>query len=160
MANHKRLPVSVRLWRRTSKTGECWEWNGGVTPKGYGTLHFFDDQSRMVRDYVHRISWIIEYGPIPDGALVCHKCDNKRCVRPDHLFLGTSKDNSHDMVQKGRSCRGEKQGHHKLTELQAREILGHYRHRRFNQPQLAAMFGVHRVTITNLVNGTTWRHIF
>lgn len=75
----------------------CWNWTGFINPKGYGQLSF---KRRTVR--AHRLAWALAYGPIPDGLCVCHRCDNRRCVRPDHLFIGTNLDNMRDMVAKGR----------------------------------------------------------
>lgn len=85
-----------RFWQKVRKSDGCWEWTARVSPEGYG--EFWDD--RNVR--AHRFSWSLVNGPIPDGLMVCHRCDNPRCVRPDHLFLGTNRENIRDMMAKGR----------------------------------------------------------
>lgn len=93
------MPRTKAFWsqvRRESGTG-CWEWTGSTIPKGYGQFRYDGDN-----ELAHRISWAIANGPIPDGVMVCHHCDNRICVRPDHLFLGDAFDNMQDMVAKGR----------------------------------------------------------
>lgn len=93
------IPVEDRFWSFVSKSDDegCWEWSGHRDKNGYGTLAI---SSRPVG--AHRVSWTINYGPIPDGLCVLHRCDNPPCVRPDHLFLGTSQDNTIDMIRKNR----------------------------------------------------------
>lgn len=78
----------------------CWEWQGHRVASGYGHLSFGQATNKVKA--AHRISWEIHYGPIPDGLWVLHKCDNRACCNPSHLFLGTAKDNFDDMLQKGR----------------------------------------------------------
>lgn len=87
-----------RFWSKVDQSGDCWEWTAAANRQGYGKF--------KARSYVlvpaHRHSWELANGPIPAGMYVCHRCDNPRCVRPDHLFLGTHQDNVTDMMAKGR----------------------------------------------------------
>lgn len=80
---------------------DCWEWIGAKNDTGYGKISVGSRDNRK-EHRAHRFSWEIKFGPIPTGQVVCHKCDNPGCVRPEHLFLGTKKDNSRDMIKKKR----------------------------------------------------------
>lgn len=94
-------PILKRFWSKvafTANPNKCWEWQAGKTKYGYGELMIKNKQV-----YAHRLSWELTYGEIPDGLFVCHKCDNPKCVNPNHLFLGTNLDNVRDMVSKGRN---------------------------------------------------------
>lgn len=110
----------------------------------------------------HRYSWEITYGPIPDGLFVCHHCDNPRCVRPDHLFLGTPLANARDMARKGRkaivSLPGERHPGSKLTDDAVREIR---RRRSLGETtrRLGAEFGVSGPLISYIANRKAWRHV-
>lgn len=90
-----------RFWASVQKSDSCWTWTGRRYPGGYGEFSV-----KHVNYRAHRVSWMLNVGPIPDGLLVCHHCDNRLCVRPDHLFLGTDKDNQTDAIRKGRHARG------------------------------------------------------
>lgn len=90
-------PLAERFWQKVKKSDSCWEWQGANVPKGYGIIGK-DGRNQ----YAHRVSWELHTGVIPKGLLVCHHCDNPKCVRPDHLFVGTHQDNLRDMSRKGR----------------------------------------------------------
>lgn len=96
---YKARPVSDRFWEKVDKSKDCWEWTACISSFGYGKFVVHKGDSPSV---AHRLSYSMEVGPIPVGMQVLHKCDNPRCVRPSHLFLGTQKDNVADMHAKGR----------------------------------------------------------
>lgn len=173
-AHKQHLPT--RFWIKVEKTEGCWLWTGATIRDGYGTITI---DGRSVK--AHRIAWELTYGPIPEGMLVCHRCDNPSCVRPDHLFLGTHADNVHDCIQKGRRNtptgeqssfrrhpeqfttfrtmprpKGEAHGLARLTWNQVREIrakrtIGH------SLNQLARAYNVSQGTICHIVAHRTWK---
>lgn len=97
MPTAARAADPARFWKRAQKTDTCWLWTGAVAGFGYGVCG-----SRGRRARAHRVAYTLEVGPIPPGMQVLHRCDTPRCVRPDHLFLGTQLDNMRDMHAKGR----------------------------------------------------------
>src|SRR5438552_17574643 len=107
-------PAKDRFWRKVLKSDGCWIWQGSRSDTGYGC--FYDGHAFSA----HRYSWELHFGAISDGECVLHRCDNRACVRPDHLWIGTKADNSRDMADKGREIvpvlQGESHGEHKLTE--------------------------------------------
>ena len=126
----------------------CWQWRSHTDKDGYGVLPG-DRQSTRA----HRLSYEIHRGVIPDDLIVCHHCDNPGCVNPDHLFIGTQKDNAQDALKKRRHYVGEKNGRSKLTEENVKEILNS----NINGQQLADKLGVTRSTINKVRKGITWK---
>lgn len=106
----------------------------------------------------HRHVWEECFGPIPDGLFVLHRCDNRPCVNPDHLFVGTQADNLRDMVEKGRSCRGERHWNAKLTEAEARVILATPRTPGSTR-RLMRRFNISRWVINRIRARETWKNI-
>jgi hypothetical protein len=137
-----------RFWAKVDIGGpdDCWEWTGTKNKKF--------KHGRVGKDYklvlAHRLSWELTNGPIPEGICVCHKCDNPPCCNPNHLFLGTKKDNMQDMIKKGRSnyLNGEAHGSAKLTTAQVLEILRVGKAR--TSTEWAAEFGVSRSCIKHV----------
>lgn len=112
--------------------------------------------------HAHRVSWILHFGAIPAGLLVCHKCDNPACVNPGHLFLGTIADNNADMTKKGRARRvhtGSNNPRARFTPDQIREIRGLYEIGHANQYELAKQFCTSQGHINNIINRRIWKHI-
>lgn len=147
----RRGSLEERLWRNVDKRGpdECWEWQGGLNrPNGYGQLS--NGRNRSVR--AHRAAYEIAVGPIPQGLLVCHRCDNPKCCNPTHLFLGTSADNVADKVAKNRQLLGEKIWTAKLKPEQVPAI------RASAEPThlIAIEFGVSESTIQLIKSKKVW----
>lgn len=155
----RRTPHADRFWARVVKTAGdgCWLWAGGTTAGGYGVAH--DASGSMTT--AHRVAWEITNGPIPDGKHVCHNCpggDNRLCVNPSHMFLGTQAENMQDAAKKGRTTAGERNARAKLDEQSiawAKDRIDHGAKR----GEVAAALGIHRETLYKAMSGKTWRHI-
>lgn len=138
----------------------CWEWAGCIDHRGYGELR------RAGRGHrAHRVAWELVNGPIPPDLEVCHRCDNPPCVRPDHMFLGTHRENMRDAAAKGRMVvrpenrrRGEAHGMAKLTEAKVLEMR-RLRSEGVSCRLLAVQFGVHLRTAYYVTDRRTWTHL-
>jgi len=116
-------------------------------------------QERHKSNRAHRVSWEIFEGAVPGELLVLHKCDNPPCVRPDHLFLGTSVDNMHDKALKGRAPRGSSSPAAKLAESQVQEIRRRFAAGGVTMTELGCDFRVHPCNISNIIKKRIWRHV-
>lgn len=146
----------------------CWEYQGCLMPNGYSKI------GKNGKSYLgHRLAWITARGDIPDGLCVLHKCDNRKCINPDHLFLGTKQDNTDDMMRKGRgrfvglqspNCRkptppkGERHFNAKLTEKQVEEMRAMYGGGA-TQVAIAAKFGVRQCHVSRILRKESWAHV-
>ncbi len=166
--------ITERFWDSVLKTDSCWLWTGCLNSHGYGDI---SHQRRHVA--AHRLSWELNVGPIPNGLSVLHNCpsgDNRACVNPSHLWLGTTGDNMRDAASKGtltignlkgrtlhpESFRGELIGTSKLTEDKVRAIRLEYSRYVRGQCNLAALakrYGVHLSAISRVIRRQTWRHV-
>jgi len=149
-------PLIDRLERHSKKVGDCWEWLGKKTAHGYGTLRL-PTGSRAVNkhDTAHRISYRVFHPEWDGSGCVLHRCDNRVCWNPTHLFIGTLADNVRDMASKRRNRRGEQHQGAKLTETQVREIKGSVG----GSKTLAKQYGVTHSNIDHIRSGKTWRHL-
>lgn len=95
------MSLPDRFWEKVDKSGDCWEWQGCRQGNGYGRFRAIGGRKGRT-EYAHRMVALDTLGPVPEGSEVCHTCDNRRCVRPDHLFYGTRQDNVRDCMAKGR----------------------------------------------------------
>jgi len=140
----------------TADSERCWLWTARIHPSGYGTKNW-----NGRKDQAHRVSWMINYGAIPDGLWVLHKCDNPTCVNPEHLFLGTRQDNIDDMVAKGRRAdtHGENHPQHKIDSRQVQEIRKRYALGGVTQKALGREYGVNDRQISQIINYRVWKNI-
>lgn len=161
MGNHSRYcPLCTLEFRVGAKIDKsagpdaCWPWKGAITAQhGYGCVQV--GRGRVVG--AHKLAWTFANGPVPDGLCVLHKCDNRPCCNPAHLFLGTKKENSADAKAKDRHARGERNKRNKLTEVQVREVRRDWTGK--NVHELAGRYQVNVGTIYAIAFGRTWSHV-
>jgi hypothetical protein len=162
-------PLSDRIWKCVNKDGPtpphrtdlgpCWEWTGRLGSNGYGLISVRLGKRKYVSGIVTRVVWELVHGSISTSLDVCHHCDNRACVNPSHLFLGTRLENVRDMQAKGRGHLGERDGMAKLTEAAVRAIRVRYAAGGITQRQLAAEYGVRDPAISRIVTGKRWTHL-
>lgn len=164
--------IVSRFWSHVAKGSEpdaCWLWTA-ASRSGYGSFRPRREQTISA----HRYSYLLNCGPIPPTLCVLHKCDEKLCIRPDHLFLGTNATNTADMIAKGRqaigernglakhperAARGAQNGNTKLTAAQVVDIRARYTAGGVTLTALAAEYSVHTSTIHDVVQRKIWQHL-
>lgn len=150
-----------RFWQNVEKSEACWNYKT-LNVEGYGIIAVGSGPRR--KQYLaHRYAWKVYHGTLPPADMaICHHCDNPRCVRPEHLYVGTWKDNAEDRTRRDRHVRGERSWSAKLTDDQVREIRLSFKRtgpKQSNTSQLARQYGVSPCTIGFVVSGRGWRHL-
>jgi len=164
------MTTEQRFWAKVKKTSRCWIWTASKRAKGYGAFAYHR-VGVMIQDRAHRYSWTIHNGRIPKGLCVLHRCDTPSCVNPDHLFLGTKKDNNADMCRKGRHVSGgthcgrngkyERGEHHHNARLTEEDVLNLRRDREFGVSfsKLATRYGIAIGYAFRIATRKAWKHV-
>jgi hypothetical protein len=160
---YRTRPVADRFWEKVDKCGpvppnrkklgRCWVWTAA---KAYGYGVFCLSEERQ-SERAHRVSWLLTHGRWPNQWGL-HKCDNKACVRPSHLFEGNNALNIADCIAKGRVARGERNNHAKITAqtvIRIRKLASSGA----TQRSIAARLGLSATLVSNVVLRRTWKHV-
>ena len=150
-----RLSLAERFWRHVVRSDGCWEWQGALYPNGYGHVN------NGGRDILaHRLAYELAVGPIEPNQKICHSCDNRRCVRPDHLFQATQSENLADMVRKrrGQTAHGVAR-RRQLTAEDVREIRRQHAAGETTYAVLAERYGLSRIAVQHIALRHTWRWV-
>jgi hypothetical protein len=156
----RQRPIEERFWANVDKSGDCWLWTAALDVHGYGRFRYNKQSVKA-----HRVAWELLHRPIPDGLFVLHNCpggDNRRCIRPDHMFLGTQADNMRDMDRKGRRVSGMvygvRHGMAKLNPDAVRAIRAAIAAGE-GYTAIARRHGVTDGVIRQIALGRTWKHV-
>lgn len=142
----------MRFWGKVKKTDTCWLWMGAVNTTGYGMANL----PRQKNIVAHRLAYTMLKGPIPDSLRALHKCDTPRCVNPDHIFLGTQKDNGLDCKAKGRTVAGRKRN---ATNEQAVREMRRLKAEGARTVDLAKQFGISPNSVSSILTRKAWRNV-
>ena len=151
--------LSDWVWRISRLTDEqmasdgCWLWGSTIRPLGYGWTVLAGRPWAA-----HRLAYAAYYGALPPDKFVCHRCDVRACVNPQHLFLGTKAENAADRDAKGRTAKGERHPNARLTAAQVADIRARYRPGVYGaRVALEREFGIGKTTMSHILNGDNWR---
>ena len=150
------LSLIAHFWSKVIRSPDpdgCWLWRDACDNWGYG--HFYIGGRS---NQAHRVMYDLVYGPIPEGRVICHRCDVPNCVRPSHLFAGTQRDNIQDAKRKGRVPHGERHWQARLTETDVKRIRSLVESGQ-SQREVAAQFGIGHVEVSRIVHRRRWAHI-
>jgi len=152
---HERIALQQRFWAKVAKSDGCWIWQAQLNNKGYGCFAYerIPGKNTSRNMYAHRLSWMLLNGPIPPGMNVLHRCDTPACVNPDHLFLGSQRENMRDCVTKGRLAINRNKA--KVTEEQVRAIRADTRRHHI----IAADYGLKRNAVWKIKHRRSWAHV-
>lgn len=143
-----------RFWSKVKKTDGCWLWESVITKRGYG---LFNSQGKKIG--AHRYAWMIVNGPIPEGLVVCHRCDNPPCVNPAHLFVGTQRENNLDCLAKGRRRYVYHPSYRKLSPEKVAAIRATYNPKHVTLRELAEQYEVSIPMIHYVVKGISHKNL-
>lgn len=155
----QRLPLDERIWRmvRRGRPDECWPWTGHITKLGYGCTHWYENNRRVTR-HAHQGVWRLTNGPIPSGLCVLHRCDNRACCNPAHLWLGTVGDNNRDRHAKRRDARSFGNGMARLTPEACDKIKG-LAHQGMKRAAIARTLGLKWNVVGRFLAGKTYAEV-
>ena len=142
-----------RFWTKVNKTETCWNWTAYCNVAGYGTF-LYNGKARTA----HRIAWLLATGKDPGNLLVLHKCDNRKCVNPEHLYIGTAADNVRDSINRRRIKVGEAHYAAKLSVASIEWAVKEYNSGR-DQKSIAKELNVSPSALYNALKGKTWKHV-
>jgi hypothetical protein len=155
---------ATRFWSKVTKAAPsaCWPWTGELNNHGYGRFRTWRGGRR--RHLAHRIAYRLTVGPIEDGHVLLHSCDNPPCCNPAHLTAGTQRDNISDAHAKGRASqpphgRGESASHVRLSEADVLDIRRRYAAGGITQEALGAEYGMPQASISCIIRGRSWSHL-
>ena len=148
-------PLADRISEKITyePTSGCWLWTGGLSSYGYAAM-----QINKMQRLVHKIMFERCNGEVPDGGILCHTCNVRSCVNPNHLYVGTPASNYHDAVAANRHPHGDTHGHAKLSEVDVRDMRRLYADG-MSLTAIALTFGVTRPTATKACKGASWQHV-